>query len=223
MWQRMKYLADDDLVTPVGQWIWPGRRPGFAPWRSRHGARLSGRRPRDPRRRPYHSGCPRPAVAGEPILTTGRPVNGRQNCAGHTGEGRQRWPRGACLVRQAQIDTIACEFTANDTSLRFLGEAARAGRRQPGTALAHSCAPARNTPMGQPHPQAMPGPALRATFRRSSPDRCPRNRAKLILGPKRLVIRFGTLPPAGRHGPEIALRGNSARLSQCPGGYSESA
>src|SRR5947209_3618300 len=28
---------------------------------------------------------------------------------------------GAGLVRQAPIDTVACEFTANDTSLRFWG------------------------------------------------------------------------------------------------------
>src|SRR6185437_10247707 len=112
-------------------------------------------------------------VAGEKILTTALPVNGGKNRERRSGEGRQRWPGEAGRVRQTQIDTVACEFTANDTSLMFWGEAARAGRRQPGTALAHWCSPARGTLMGQPHPQAMPGPALRATLRRSSPDRLP--------------------------------------------------
>src|ERR1700759_667858 len=73
-------------------------------------------------------------------------------------------PEGACRVRQTQIDAGAGEFTANDTSLRFW-DAARAGRRQPETVLAHSCSPARNTPTGRPRPQAMLGPALRAIIR----------------------------------------------------------
>lgn len=165
MRQRMKYLAVDDLVTP-------GRQIDLA-WAAAADSRrgdhvtargLSGWRPGTPA-----SARIAPAVLSRPaacemILTTGRRVNGGQNRERHSGAGRQRWLRGRVPSPAGPIDTVAYELTANDTSLRFLGEAARAGRRQAGTALAHSCSPARNTLMGQPHPQAMPGPAARTTF-----------------------------------------------------------